>query len=85
MPICARCVGAGIGSLLGVLAYIVWGLIPWEASLLLIIPMSLDWTIQSHLGIESTNARRLLTGVLGGFGILTVQVAGVLWAARAFL
>ena len=36
--------------------------------------MLLDWLIQ-YLGIrESTNVRRLLTGILGGYGIATTYL-----------
>jgi uncharacterized membrane protein len=41
-------------------------------SLVLIIPMGVDGTLQ-YLGlIKSTNTRRFITGLLGGFGIIGV-------------
>lgn len=36
--------------------------------------MFLDWVLQ-YIGIlESTNLRRLITGIMGGYGIMTAQI-----------
>lgn len=36
--------------------------------------MFLDWFIQYLEIKESTNLRRLITGICGGYGIVTVQI-----------
>ncbi len=67
MPVCARCEGEIIGALLSLVA--IWFIRP---SLLLMavfmIPMALDGLIQAFTRYESTNLRRLTTGILFGFG-----------------
>ena len=67
MPVCARCEGEIIGALIAIIA--IWFIRP---SLLLMavfmIPMALDGLIQAFTSYESTNRRRLVTGILFGFG-----------------
>lgn len=36
--------------------------------------MFLDWLVQYLKIKESTNFRRLITGVFGGYGIMTTQI-----------
>jgi len=76
LPLCARCTGVIIGSLT---AYIVFAF--WTLPLLLCITglmiMFTDWLLQ-HLKIkESTNIRRLLTGIIGGYSIATLLCTGI--------
>ena len=72
-PVCARCTGVLIGYLVAIPSYIAWG-----ASLRLCIIfaaiMLLDWVLQYGKLLESTNIRRLLTGICGGYGVLTAQL-----------
>lgn len=79
-PVCARCFGVIIGHILGIVSlfFIEFSIVLSIAFLLL---MFFDWFLQ-YLGIlESTNVRRLITGILGGFGIivLPVQIVRMLW------
>jgi uncharacterized membrane protein len=72
-PVCARCLGMLIGHLLGVTI-----LLFYKFSLVLAIAFCLitfiDWFLQ-YLGIlESTNWRRLMTGILGGIGVVILPV-----------
>ncbi len=71
-PVCARCTGVMIGQLLGLVSFA----LPtaWWVSLLLLIPLLLDWSVQEYLLVPSTNTRRLLTGVLGGYGEISFVV-----------
>ena len=71
-PVCARCTGVLIGQPLAIVAFIFklrLGII-WCIALCAI--MFSDWLIQK-LGIkESTNIRRLITGILGGYGYASI-------------
>lgn len=67
-PVCARCCGVLLGELLACI-------VPKRndkkrvvISIVCLLAMFMDWFIQ-YLGIkESTNKRRLITGIGGGFG-----------------
>ena len=39
--------------------------------------MFIDWCIQYLKIKESTNIRRLITGILGGFGIMSLEIAAL--------
>lgn len=64
-PVCARCTGVILGQIVGFLCYPIYRL-----SAILIYAfcgtMLLDWMIQKIGLRESTNLRRLLTGLLCG-------------------
>jgi len=70
-PVCARCTGVLAGSLL---AYVMFAF--WQPPLLFCLAgaavMLTDWLIQ-HLKIkESTNPRRLVTGLVAGYSIASI-------------
>ena len=71
MPVCARCEGELIGILAALIA--VWFLRPpyWLMAVMM-VPMAADGLIQGLTEYESTNWRRLITGMLFGFGIAMV-------------
>ncbi|QHQ63699.1 DUF2085 domain-containing protein [Anaerocolumna sedimenticola] len=73
MPICARCTGVLIGYLLAVPGYIIFGFHS-VFSIFSCICMITDWVIQACKIKSSTNHRRLITGILGGYGIMTLQI-----------
>jgi uncharacterized membrane protein len=72
-PVCARCAGIlfikPIAWLLNCIADI-----PSWGSIFLIIPMAVDGTLQYLLKTESTNKRRFITGLFGGFAISTLRI-----------
>ena len=86
--LCARCSGAFIGSFAGtwVLA-IAWPGVSFPLGLVLCLalPLVVDWTIQTMGLCESTNRRRLLTGILAGLGIASLRGEGALQLAIAIL
>lgn len=67
-PVCARCTGVCIGQALALLANLFFQ-IPLRVSILFLALMGTDWGIQETGLLESTNFRRLVTGILGGFGL----------------
>jgi len=72
-PVCARCTGVTVGHF----AAVITGLfcrIPTAAALLSLIVMGTDWSIQAVHIKESTNRRRFITGILGGFGLFTIYI-----------
>jgi uncharacterized membrane protein len=71
-PVCARCTGVFVGevtSIMLLLIDITPGII---VSFCLLFIMGLDWLIQKVDLIESTNIRRLITGILGGYGLINI-------------
>ncbi|MBP3759812.1 MAG: DUF2085 domain-containing protein [Firmicutes bacterium] len=73
MPVCARCEGELIGILAALIA--VWFLRPpyWLMAVMM-VPMAADGLIQGFTKYESTNLRRLITGILFGFGITMIVI-----------
>lgn len=71
-PVCARCTGVIISSAVACFTYTKFH--SFMLSLGLCACMLCDWLIQ-RLGIkESTNKRRLITGLMGGYGFMTIQL-----------
>lgn len=66
MPVCARCTGVLAGHILGLA---VWKkhISPWAAVCCCEVILA-DWLLQRLEIKESTNPRRLITGMIGGFG-----------------
>lgn len=71
-PICARCTGVALGQLAALVSGIIGLRVPAALCMLLLAVMAADWVLQ-HLGIrESTNPRRLITGLMAGFGLFHI-------------
>lgn len=72
-PVCARCTGVLLSYLISIPIYL-WLGSGWNVCLPAMAVMLIDWLIQ-YVGIrESTNFRRFLTGICGGYGIMTAQI-----------
>jgi uncharacterized membrane protein len=69
-PICARCTGILLGYLIGILYAVIYGRIAFYISILLLIPLTIDGSVQLAGKWKSTNRRRLLTGILAGVGTI---------------
>ncbi|MBO5317534.1 MAG: DUF2085 domain-containing protein [Oscillospiraceae bacterium] len=72
-PVCARCTGVLIGYLVAIPSYIAWG-VNLRICIIFAAIMFLDWVLQYGKLLESTNIRRLATGVCGGYSIMSVQM-----------
>ncbi|WP_233146987.1 DUF2085 domain-containing protein [Paenibacillus selenitireducens] len=71
-PVCARCTGVAVGQMAMILQWI-W--LPTPPLLVCVICLGIlfvDWFIQQRGWLESTNLRRLLTGTIGGYGLIGV-------------
>lgn len=72
-PVCARCTGVLIASTIACIVFI-FKSISLKYCIFMCAIMFSDWFIQ-RIGIrESTNTRRLITGLVGGFGFMTLQL-----------
>ena len=72
-PLCARCTGILIGEVLAVPLWFLFPM-PWKGALLLIVPMAYDGILQYGLSIMSNNRKRLFTGLLAGYGLITFYI-----------
>ncbi len=72
LPLCARCTGELIGILLSVFLFL-FVRPHFFVCFLLCIPLVLDGFAQKLTAYESTNAMRLLTGILFGIGLVFVR------------
>lgn len=70
MPLCARCTGVFLGQCSAVIALLFRKSLSPVLSLILLIIMGADWLIQKLGILGSTNFRRLVTGIMGGMGII---------------
>ena len=69
-PVCARCTGVLIGFFISLfLLYFKIYIINFFFSIILTLIMVIDWLLQNLLTKKSNNIRRLITGLIGGFGL----------------
>lgn len=84
MPVCARCTGFLAGNGAALVLFALAGLPSLGLTLLgaaCLAPAFADATAQALTRYRSTNARRLATGVLGGFGQIVMLGGFASWAA----
>jgi uncharacterized membrane protein len=80
MRVCARCFGCNIGHTLSFLVFIFGMLPPWYWGFIAVGIMLIDWSLQEFFKIVSNKYRRVITGIIGGFG------AGILlWSGASLL
>ncbi len=94
-PVCARCTGATLGQLLSIVTNVIWMISlhkskkpykePWFLGVWFtffsMAVMGADWSIQEAGIKKSTNPRRFITGIFGGFGVFNTYfiVGRYLW------
>lgn len=71
-PVCARCTGVLLGYILSACTFFLYQNIIIAAAGCLV--MFFDWYIQYKNIIISTNCRRLISGICGGYGILSIHI-----------
>lgn len=72
-PVCARCTGVLCGNLTAIPLFLTWGG-NYRTSIAAALVMLVDWMFQYWDIIESNNLRRLITGIFGGYGIMTAEM-----------
>lgn len=72
-PVCARCTGVIISAIIATILFVKKKL-PIGICIAMSSVMLLDWGMQYLKIKESTNARRLITGLIGGFGYSTLHL-----------
>ncbi|MDF2907017.1 MAG: hypothetical protein K0R34_2338 [Herbinix sp.] len=73
MPVCARCTGTMLGYLVAIPCFFLCGfsrLITVLGPLVMLV----DWSLQALQITESTNRRRFVTGLIGGYGLMSIQL-----------
>ena len=78
LPLCARCTGELAGILLGLISA-PFVLPPVPLALVLMIPLVLDGGLQALTPYESGNLRRLVTGLLFGYGLTALFLISTAW------
>ena len=73
-PVCARCTGIFIGHIAAIFLCIIGVRISFIISVLLILIMACDGFLQLFKIKQSTNIRRLITGILAGAGSIFMLV-----------
>lgn len=71
-PVCARCTGVIIGQILATILFLINLRLSTLLSVIFCAVMFADWFIQKINILPSTNIRRLITGLLGGYGYMTI-------------
>ena len=71
-PLCARCTGVVFGEVLSIVAILCAIKIDLIYAFVLVVPLAIDGGLQYIKILQSNNIRRVLTGVLAGFGLTYV-------------
>ena len=74
-PFCTRCSGILFGVLIGLMFSLVVHLENFYLMVLLCIPMIIDGFVQKYTQYFSNNKKRLITGLIFGFGYICVIMA----------
>lgn len=72
-PLCARCTGVWIGYTAALIAQKKYTPSLWLCLAFMLI-MFADWFLQYKRICQSTNFRRLVTGILCGYGLLSIII-----------
>ena len=76
-PVCARCTGVFIGHCAALLLFCFRIVLSPLLCIVLLSTMGVDWGIQECGIRESTNRRRLITGILGGLGLYSMYLYAI--------
>ena len=77
-PICARCTGVLIGNIIGICG-VYNSTLKWNTLVLGCGIMYLDWHLQFLRLIDSSNARRFFTGIIGGYSLTSIYINAIFY------
>lgn len=77
-PICARCLGVWIGYVIGLLTFKLHTP-SFILCVLLMGIMLLDWLLQYNEIVISNNYRRLVTGIMCGYGLIILIIKIIIY------
>ena len=80
-PICARCTGVLFGNITAYVVFLIYTL-PLQFCIMGCAVMFIDWLVQYYDIRESTNIRRLFTGVIGGYALTTLYCMAIKYAVQ---
>lgn len=80
-PVCARCTGVVVSSTLAAFFFFIRP-ISLILAVILSLVMFMDWFLQYIKVAKSNNARRFITGLLGGYGWTTLHLSLYLFIYR---
>lgn len=78
LPLCARCTGIFIGIILGIIIFLLYK-IKISILILLLFPLCIDGFSQSFFCYESTNNKRLFTGLLFGISLVNLFIYSTIY------
>lgn len=77
-PVCARCTGVFLGKFIADIMLIFKKVLSPVTAVVMLLIMGADWFAQRIGVLESTNARRFVTGILGGMGVAFLYANAVI-------
>ena len=81
-PVCARCTGVIVGELVA-LIFLGFGIrLPILISALFVVPLAIDGGLQYIKVLYSTNLRRVITGLIAGFGLTYVYFYAIVFLVK---
>ncbi|MGL4362434.1 MAG: DUF2085 domain-containing protein [Cellulosilyticaceae bacterium] len=81
MPVCARCCGVIVGYIIFLLTNKVYSL-GMGMSFVCCGIMFIDWFVQYIQVLQSNNIRRVITGIIGGYGFISLVINIILLIIR---
>ena len=84
-PVCARCTGVLIGQFLAIILFLLNVRLNVFIAIGFCGIMFLDWFIQKINVLQSNNIRRVITGLLGGYGYITVVCHVIVFAINLII
>lgn len=76
-PVCARCTGVFVGEIVAIASLIFKHSLSFIPCAVFVTIMGIDWSLQHFFKILSTNPRRFVTGILGGYGWTVIFISAI--------
>lgn len=73
-PVCARCMGIAIGYIIAILLRIAGVITNPLICIVMVLPTTVDGSMQYITSYQSNNIKRLLTGIAFGYGFMQLLI-----------